>query len=103
MAKIVKDLSKDQFSATSVYIAILPELEKLNKTKMSRDDKVEKAKIMVIQSLCRARAECGTRKSISQDYIVKVRMIISKHQTIDQIIQYLNNAINLGKNYTKEN
>ena len=100
---LVKDLSLNPNSATSVYIRIMPELEQLKTADMTADDRIETARDLVISSLCKARMDCTeNRKGISQDYIVKVRMIISKYQTINQIINYLNNAINIGKNYEKE-
>ena len=100
---LVKDLSLNPNSATSVYIRIIPELEQLKTSDMTADDRIETARDLVISSLCKARMDCTeNRKGISQDYIVKVRMIISKYQTINQIINYLNNAINIGKNYEKE-
>ena len=106
MAKTSKteDLSQNPFSATSVYIKILPELNNIKNEDISSDDRIEKARDLVVSSLCKSRMDCEAhKKGISQDYIVKVRMIISKYQTVDQIIQYLNNAINIGKNYKKEN
>lgn len=113
MAK-VKDLSAIEYSATSTYTKILPELENLKTANIPNREKLEKARDLIISALCTARAasehsyindkgksEVGF--SISQDYIVNVRISIYRCRTLDQIINRVNNSIENGKNYKGAN
>ena len=104
MENIKYDLSNVEFSATSIFIDLIPKLQELKKKPMSSDKKTAEAKDMVIEALCKHRlAGCGNgRDSISVNYIVKVRSSIMQCRTIDQIIVHLNKSIENGKNYTKK-
>ena len=99
-----KDLSLVANSATSTYINILPKLYELQSMEnMSENKKLENAKTLIIKSLCKARTECDTYpRGISQDYIISVRIKLNTFRNINQVISYINNAINKGKNYTIE-
>lgn len=109
----VKDLSAIEYSATSTYTKILPELENLKTVNIPNKEKLEKARDLIISALCTARAasehsyvdkgksEVGF--SISQDYIVNVRISIYNCRTLDQIINRVNKSIENGKNYKGAN
>ena len=97
----MKDLSQIENSATSVYIDIIPELETIKKSNITEEEKLENSINIVIKALCKSRSN-EHNGGISQDYIIKVRKTISKCRNIDDIIKYINNAINKGKNYEKK-
>lgn len=86
--------------AISVYSEILSDIENLKLANISTNEQLEKAKNTVIQALCKARIETtkDDKDSISQDYIVKVRIVLQNYRNIDQIANYLNNAIKKSKN-----
>lgn len=86
--------------AISVYSDILSDIENLKLANISTDEQLEKAKNIIIQALCKARIENtkDDKDSISQDYIVKVRIVLQNYRNIDQIANYLNNAIKKSKN-----
>lgn len=86
--------------AISVYSEILSDIENLKLANISTDEQLEKAKNIIIQALCKARIENtkDDKDSISQDYIVKVRIVLQNYRNIDQIANYLNNAIEKSKN-----
>lgn len=86
--------------AISVYSDILSDIENLKLASISTDEKLEKAKNIIIQALCKARIENtkDDKDSISQDYIVKVRIVLQNYRNIDQIANYVNNAIEKSKN-----
>lgn len=86
--------------AISVYSEILSDIENLKLANISTDEQLEKAKNIIIQALCKARIENtkDDKDSISQDYIVKVRIVLQNYRNIDQIANYLNNAIKKSKN-----
>lgn len=104
---MTKDLSKVPYSATSVYLAIIPDIEKVKTEDIGSDEKMEKVRDIITKALCKARTTCGSKNNryeIGQDYIIRVRTIIARHKTVDQTLTYLRNAIEKGKNYeTKEN
>lgn len=94
------DLSLVEYSATSIFISILPNLEELKESTIPEKEKVEKAKTLIIKSLCKARSDCNTTpKGIGQDYIINVNRKLNTFRNINQIISYINNAINKGKTY----
>ena len=86
--------------AISVYSDILSDIENLKLANISTDEQLEKAKNIMIQALCKARIENtkDDKDSISQDYIVKVRIVLQNYRNIDQIANYVNNAIEKSKN-----
>lgn len=86
--------------AISVYSDILSDIENLKLANISTDEQLEKAKNIIIQALCKARIENAKddKDSISQDYIVKVRIVLQNYRNIDQIANYVNNAIEKSKN-----
>ena len=86
--------------AISVYSDILSDIENLKLANISTDEQLEKAKNTIIQALCKARIENtkDDKDSISQDYIVKVRIVLQNYRNIDQIANYVNNAIEKSKN-----
>ena len=86
--------------AISVYSDILSDIENLKLANISTDEQLEKAKNIIIQALCKARIENtkDDKDSISQDYIVKVRIVLQNYRNIDQIANYVNNAIEKSKN-----
>ena len=86
--------------AISVYSEILSDIENLKLANISTDEQLEKAKNIIIQALCKARIENtkDDKDSISQDYIVKVRIVLQNYRNIDQIANYVNNAIEKSKN-----
>lgn len=86
--------------AISVYSEILSDIENLKLANISTDEQLEKAKSIIIHALCKARIENAKddRDSISQDYIVKVRIVLQNYRNIDQIANYVNNAIEKSKN-----
>ena len=86
--------------AISVYSDILSAIENLKLANISTDEQLEKAKNIIIQALCKARIENtkDDKDSISQDYIVKVRIVLQNYRNIDQIANYVNNAIEKSKN-----
>ena len=86
--------------AISVYSDILSDIENLKLANISTDDQLEKAKNIIIQALCKARIENtkDDKDSISQDYIVKVRIVLQNYRNIDQIANYVNNVIEKSKN-----
>lgn len=97
------DLSKDIYSATSVFIEVLPAVVAIKNLDLDEDTKKETAINIIIESLCKRRNECADNSdtvlnSISHNYITKVRKIISTKEDIDGIIKYLNSAIKAGKN-----
>lgn len=98
---MIKDLSKNEHSATSAFISILPNLEDIRDSDSEADEKLENARNLIIQTLCKFRNSDDEKKSISQDYIISVRMTIAKHRNVEQILNYINNAINKGKNYSE--
>lgn len=98
------DLSQVELSATSAYIDILPQLEALRDEPISEDEKVEKAKDIIIVALCKNRNEAETYyEQISQNYIVRTRITLGRYFKLEQIITFVNTAIENGKNYIKEN
>lgn len=97
---MVKDLSKDEYSATSAFIQVLPAVMDIRNLDLDEDTKKENAMNLVISCLCKKRNACPNEvNSISQRYITKVRTIMNNKDDIDGIIKYLRNAINVGKNY----
>lgn len=96
---MVRD-TKIPSKAISVYSEILSDIENLKLANIDTDEQLEKAKNIVIQALCKARIENtkDDKDSISQDYIVKVRIVLQNYRNIDQIANYVNNAIEKGKN-----
>ena len=86
--------------AISVYSDILSDIENLKLANINTDEQLEKAKNIIIQALCKARIENtkDDKDSISQDYIVKVRIVLQNYRNIDQIANYVNNAIEKSKN-----
>lgn len=86
--------------AISVYSDILSDIENLKLANISTDEQLEKAKNIIIQALCKARIENtkDDKDSISQDYIVKVRIVLQNYRNINQIANYVNNAIEKSKN-----
>lgn len=96
---MVRD-TKIPSKAISVYSKILSDIENLKLANIDTDEQLEKAKNIVIQALCKARIENtkDDKDSISQDYIVKVRIVLQNYRNIDQIANYVNNAIEKSKN-----
>lgn len=96
---MVRD-TKIPSKAISVYSEILSDIENLKLANIDTDEQLEKAKNIVIQALCKARIENtkDDKDSISQDYIVKVRIVLQNYRNIDQIANYVNNAIEKSKN-----
>ena len=96
---MVRD-TKIPSKAISVYSEILSDIENLKLANIDTNEQLEKAKNIVIQALCKARIENtkDDKDSISQDYIVKVRIVLQNYRNIDQIANYVNNAIEKGKN-----
>lgn len=96
---MVRD-TKIPSKAISVYSKILSDIENLKSANIDTDEQLEKAKNIVIQALCKARIENtkDDKDSISQDYIVKVRIVLQNYRNIDQIANYVNNAIEKSKN-----
>lgn len=96
---MVRD-TKIPSKAISVYSEILSDIENLKSANIDTDEQLEKAKSIVIQALCKARIENtkDDKDSISQDYIVKVRIVLQNYRNIDQIANYVNNAIEKSKN-----
>lgn len=96
---MVRD-TKIPSKAISVYSEILSDIENLKSANIDTDEQLEKAKNIVIQALCKARIENtkDDKDSISQDYIVKVRIVLQNYRNIDQIANYVNNAIEKSKN-----
>lgn len=96
---MVRD-TKIPSKAISVYSEILSDIENLKLANIDTDEQLEKAKNLVIQALCKARIENtkDDKDSISQDYIVKVRIVLQNYRNIDQIANYVNNAIEKSKN-----
>lgn len=95
------DLSKVEGSATAAFIKVLPEIENLkNNTDLSESDKIDEAQLIIIQELCKARN--NNIGGISQKYIVEVRKNLTRLKRVEDIIKYLNNAINKGKNYEEK-
>ena len=99
MKCMVRD-TKIPSRAISVYSEILSDIENLKLANISTDEQLEKAKNIIIQALCKARIENtkDDKDSISQDYIVKVRIVLQNYRNIDQIANYVNNAIEKSKN-----
>jgi cytochrome c-type biogenesis protein CcmH/NrfF len=100
MAKL-KDLSQMEHSATSIYISLLPDIESIKNESISDKEKMEKIILLVVSKLCKARNESLDENNvqISQDYIVRVRQTLSRQKNVRQIEEYINNAIEKGKNY----
>lgn len=96
---MVRD-TKIPSKAISVYSEILSDIENLKLANIDTDEQLEKAKNIIIQALCKARIENtkDDKDSISQDYIVKVRIVLQNYRNIDQITNYVNNAIEKSKN-----
>lgn len=96
---MVRD-TKIPSKAISVYSEILSDIENLKLANIDTNEQLEKAKNIVIQALCKARIENtkDDKDSISQDYIVKVRIVLQNYRNIDQIANYVNNAIEKSKN-----
>lgn len=99
------DLSKDKYSATSVFIEVLPTIVSIKDLNIDDETKKENAINIIIQALCKRRKDCSSDintelNGISHKYITKVRTIISNKEDIDGIIKYLNNAIKVGTNYS---
>lgn len=96
---MVRD-TKIPSKAISVYSEILSDIENLKLANIDTDEQLEKAKNIIIQALCKARIENtkDDKDSISQDYIVKVRIVLQNYRNIDQIANYINNAIEKSKN-----
>lgn len=101
------DLSQDIYSATSVFIEVLPAVVAIKNLDLEEDMKKDTAVNLIIESLCKRRRDC-TEKSdqvingISHNYITKVRKIVSNKEDLDGIINYLNSAIKAGKNYKEK-
>lgn len=96
----MKDLSLSEYSATSTYIKILPELEQIKSLDIEDKLKIELSIDLIIKELISTMNSCpNIRKGISRDYIVNTRINLSKKQSIDHIIKYIKNAIEHGKNY----
>ena len=97
------DLSQVELSATSTYIELLPQLEALRGEPITEDEKVEAANDAIIKALCKSRNTCEAYcEQISQNYIVRTRVALSRYFKLEQIITYVKSAIENGKNYEKE-
>lgn len=104
------DLSENEYSATSTYMALLPELENIKNEDLSVKDKHAKACQKIIEALCAAKmestseyidenGESQTAYAISQDYIINTRVALTRCRNIDQIIDRVKTSIENGKNY----
>lgn len=92
-----KDLSKDKYSVTSIYIDLLPTIESIKAdSSLDMEDKLDKAREVVLNAICK---NSGETRHVGTDYIVKARQAVYSARTIDQIITYMKAAINKGKNY----
>lgn len=94
-----KDLSKKRYSATSVFIQILPKVKNIKTLTNDKDEQLYMAKDLIIANLMTAR-ECSPH-SISLDYINSYRHRIDTCADLDEIIKMLCRSINAGKNYLK--
>lgn len=95
---MIKDLSKQIHSATSTFINILPMIEDLRFESMDEQEKINKAKRIVVENLCKQREHHG----VSQEYIIQVKKTIERQKRLTQVIEYINNAIEKGKNYVED-
>lgn len=95
-----KDLSKDKYSATAIYIDLLPIIESIKAdSSLDMEDKLDKAREVVLSAICK---NSGETRHIGTNYIAKARDAVYSARNIDQIIVYMKRAIEKGKNYTKE-
>ena len=93
------DLSKKQYSATSVFIQILPKVKNIKNLTNDKDEQLYIAKDLIISSLMSAREH--SPHSISLNYISSYRHRIDMCADLNEVIKMLCKSINAGKNYVK--
>lgn len=102
---MIKDLSKEHYSATSVFMRLLPTIEEIGTENLSTNEKIHKVDLLVSGELSKAMLTAVNeegKSQISRDYIIKVRKTIQRQSSISQVIKYINNAIEAGKHYNTE-
>lgn len=93
-----RDLSKDPYSATSVFIKILPQIKSIKQITTNEDERIFRAKDLIIASLKHAQER--SPKSISSSYIESYAHRIDSCIDLNDIIDMVSRSINRGKNYS---
>ena len=92
----MKDLTKDEQLAASIFKNIMTKIEEIkNNDTLTEEDKKESAYNLILSSLCMARnIDSTVTTGIKSEYVTKVRNIVNAKPNIDAIIQYMNCMIN---------
>lgn len=96
-------LALDPYSATSIYIAVLPTIESIKSLPLTDADKLLVAKKIVYKSVKKAREDCdkdktrtSKRNSIGPLYVEKLNEKLHNIKDMDDLIDYLHKAIKKG-------